>query len=247
MRSARVRALLAGAVAVAAVAAPRVALAEDLPDPLPVPSLPPIDDPAAVSSRLVPVPAGCAAPAIEQVVFIGTMVLNDATTARFAIDSVRSGSVDGFAVGGLIDVRYGDEVRFLDRDEVYIVGAAVDPELGVLASAVREPAPLFGGNEIAGVDDSDVDCPQVESPVRTLRADATNVESGVLSPLADAKGDLVRAVLQPVGVAFLVLLGLVIVKHLLFALGRSLRDLGTVEAPERRRRHRGAGAVVDQP
>ena len=210
---------------------------------VPVPSLPPIAAPDAVSTRLVPVPAGCAAPPVEQVVFVGTLVLADAATARFTVDSVRSGSTAGFEVGGLIDVRYGDEVRFLDTDTAYIVGAGIDPATQVLSSAVRAPSPLFGGNEIAGIDDSDVDCPRLGDPVRTLLADGSSVESGVLTPLRDAKGDILRAILQPVGVAFLVLLGLVAVKHLVFALGRSLRDLGTTERPSRRRRH----DAVDHP
>lgn len=211
--------------------------AEELPDPLPPPALPPIAAPDAASTRLVPVPVGCAAPPVEQVVFIGTMVLRDTTTARFAIESIRSGSATGFEVGGLIDVRYGDEVRFLDVDTSYIVAAAVDPVARVLASTVREPAPLFGGNEIAGVNDSDVQCPQLEDPVRTLMTDGSSVESGVLTPLVDAKWDLAVAVLQPIGVAFLVLLGLAAVKLLIFALGRSLRDMGGGDRPARRRRH----------
>ncbi|TPW14506.1 MAG: hypothetical protein FD127_1396 [Acidimicrobiaceae bacterium] len=208
------------------------------PEPVPVPPLPAIIDPAAVSARLIPVPTGCSAPPTEQVVFVGTLVLNDASTARFAVEQVRSGSVEGFAVGGLIDVRYGDETRFLDRDVRYIVGAGVDPDLRVLASRVTESAPLFGGNEIAGVNDSDVACPLFEDPVRTLLADNTSVESGVLSPLGDAKGQILRAVMQPVGVAVAILFGLVLLKHLIFALGRSLRDLGSDDSLDRERRHR---------
>ena len=211
--------------------------AQPLPEPVAVPALPPIADPNAVSTRLVTVPTGCATPPGEQVVFTGTMVLGDTSTARFAIQSLRSGSAAGFEVGGLIDVRYGDEVRFLDVDTTYIVGAGIDPVTGVLASKVRAPAPLFGGNEIAGVGNSDVECPQLSDPVRTLSADGTSVESGVLTPMKNAKGDIVRALLQPVGVAFLVLLGLVAVKHLLFAMGRSLRDMGGGDAAQRGRRH----------
>lgn len=211
-----------------------------LPEPVPVPSLPPIEDPAAVSARLIPVPAGCAVPAPEQVVFVGTMVVHDAATARFAIEQVRAGSVEGYAKGGLVDVRYGDEVRFLDVDQQYIVGAGTEAATPGLVSSVRGPAPLFGGNEVAGLDNSDVACPRVENPVRTLLADGTSVESGVLTPLKDARTEVVRAVAEPVAVAFVVLLGLVAVKHLVFALGRSLRDLGgggASPAPSRSRRH----------
>ncbi|MEX1106983.1 MAG: hypothetical protein WEB78_12360 [Ilumatobacteraceae bacterium] len=212
------------------------------PDPVPVPSLPAIGDPTAVSARLVPVPAGCAAPAQEQAVFVGTMVVNDAATARFAVEQVWSGSIVGYTKGGLVDVRFGDEVRFLDVDQQYIVGAGTDAGTPGLVSSVRSPAPLFGGNEVAGLDNSDVDCPRIENPARTLLADGTSVESGVLTPMKDARTEVVRAIAEPVAVAFAVLLGLVVVKHLVFALGRSLRDLGNPEpapapAPSRSRRH----------
>jgi hypothetical protein len=232
--------VLAAAAVACVVAAPAVspgvAYAGELPEPQPVPTLPPIEDPAAVSTRLIPVPAGCTAPAVEQAVFIGTLTVADANTARFSVEQVRSGSLDGFVVDDLVDVRYGDETRFLDVGTRYIVGTGLDPDLGVLSSTVRTPSPLFGGNEIAGVDNGDVDCPDVESPIRTLLADGTSVESGVLSPLKGAGSDIVRAILEPVGVAFLVLLGLVVVKHLVFALGRSLRDLGRDREPRERRR-----------
>ncbi|MFM2071377.1 MAG: hypothetical protein RLZZ623_1640 [Actinomycetota bacterium] len=229
--------LLAMGVAMVAItlgsASGVVASAALPPDPVPVPALPPIEDPTAESARLVPVPTGCSAPPEEQAVFVGTLIVNDSNTARFKVDQVRAGSVEGFAVGGLIDVRYGDDTRFLEADVQYIVGAAVDPELGVLASRVRESAPLFGGNEIAGVDDSDVACPRFEDPVRTLLADNTPVESGVLSPMKGASSQMLRAVMEPIGVAFVILFALVLVKHLVFALGRSIRDLGAGSAEPR--------------
>jgi hypothetical protein len=79
-----------------------------------------------------------------------------------------------------------------------------------------------------------------------LLLDGTSVESGVLTPLRDAERQMLRAVLAPVGVAFLVLLGLVAVKHLFFALGRSLRDLGSTDRPSRRDRKRAALHQLEQ-
>ena len=197
-----------------------------LPEPQPVPTLPLIEVPTEASARLIVIPPGCPAPQPERAVFVGTVVASDLQTARFQVDQVRSGRLDGYAVGGLVDVRYGDEVRFLELDEQYIVGAGVDGESGVLSSRVSPPAPLFAGNDVVGVDDPDVDCPVVQDPVRTLTTEATSVESGVLSPLAGAKGDLLLAVLQPAAVALAVLVVLVLLKHLVFALGRTARDLG---------------------
>ena len=223
------RAVLHGAVLVAATCAlaPASASAGDLPDPVPVPPLPAIDQAAATagSEPLVPIPAGCAAPEREHAVFVGTLELRDASTARFAIERLRAGSVDGFALDGRIDVYYGDEVRYLTDGATYIVGVGIDPERRALVSTVREPAPLFGGSEVAGVTAGAGECPTIDDPVRTIHVDGSAVESGVLAPLRGNGGMVARAILQPVGVAVLILLGLVAVKHLLFALGRSLRDL----------------------
>jgi hypothetical protein len=230
MSKAVVRTLLragAGVVAALCCLAPGQVAAADLPEPVPVPPLPAID-PSGVgagSAPLVPVPPGCAAPGREQAVFVGTLEARDATTARFAIERVRSGSVDGFALDGRIDVYFGDEVRFLGEGTSYIVGAGIDVERRALVSTVREPAPLFGGSEVAGITTGASECPTIDDPMRTLHVDGSDVESGVLAPLRGNGGMVLRAILQPLGAALLVLLGLVAVKHLLFALGRSLRDL----------------------
>lgn len=221
--------LVAGAPARAAVPDP-----DPLPTPEPLPSLPAIEDPDATSTRLVPVPAGCAAPDQEQAVFVGLLVQRDDATARFAIREVRSGSLDGWTKAGFVDVRYGDEVRFLDPATVYLVGTGVDPRSRVLVSTVRPPAPLFGGSDVAGLDDSDVDCPVVDDPVRTLLLDGTSVDSGVLSSLDGAGHRILRAILQPVGVAIAVLIGLVGLKLLAFSVGRSIRHLGARSTAKKR-------------
>ncbi len=214
-----------GMVAVLGLA-PLSAAAGDLPDPVPVPVLPAIDAATdTASSRIIPLPAGCAAPPIEQSVFVGTLVLRDATTARFSVDRLRSGSLEGFALGGQVDVYFGDEVRFLADGAQYIVGTGIDVDRRALVSTVREPAPIFGGSEVAGVNSSEVACPTIDDPVRTLNLDGSDVESGVLAPLSGKAWMVLRAVLQPLGAALLVMLGLVAMKHLVFALGRTLRDL----------------------
>jgi len=193
---------------------------------VPLPSLPAIENPAAESAPLIPIPAGCPTPPTEQVVFIGTLVARDSATGRFVVGRVRSGDTAGYAVDGLIDVRYGDDVRFLHEGSSYLIGAAVDRGAGVLASTVRPPAPRFGGNEVASVGATDLVCPAIADPVRTLELDGTSVESGVLTSLADAKGRVLRAILQPVGVALLVLIGLTTLKLLVFAAMRSARNIG---------------------
>ena len=67
--------LVALAVVASSAVWARPAAAQELPEPVPVPALPPIADPNAASTRLVPVPVGCAVLPLEQAVFIGTMVL----------------------------------------------------------------------------------------------------------------------------------------------------------------------------
>jgi len=221
--------------ALLAVASTAAAQTPDLPDPQPVPSLPPIEPPVAASTRLVAVPTGCASPTPERAVFVGTVTVTDPATARYQVLQVLSGSTAGFEVGGLIDVRYGDDVRFLETGTSYIVGAALDDDAGVLYSNVRPPAPLYGGSDVAGVNVSDVDCPRVEDPVRTLTVDGTSVESGVITPISRAKGDLLHAILDPLAVAFVVLLGLVALKLLIFTVARAVRDIGSERGVSRRR------------
>lgn len=230
----RLIAVAAVAIAVAPAGAARAAAGDPLPDPVPVPSLPAIEDPNAESTRLVPVPAGCAAPELEQAVFVGLLVESDTASGRFAVREVRSGSLDGYARAGFVDVRYGDEARFLDTGTLYLVGTGVDEGTGVLVSTVRPPSPLFGGDEVASIDDSDVDCPRLDDPVRTLLLDGTSVDSGVLSSLDGSGRSILRAVLQPVGVALAVLVGLVVLKLLAFAVGRSVRDLAARSSTKKR-------------
>ncbi len=188
---------------------------------------------------LVVVPADCALPPVAEVVFEGRITAANSTTARFEVQRVLAGSLDGRErAPGVVDVQYGEEVRFLEIGIAYIVGAGADGATGTLGSKVRSPAPLFGGDAVIGINDSDVDCPRVENPIRTLLPDGTSVESGVFTPL-DGEGDtLLRAMFLPLGVALAILIGLVLLKQLLFAVGRSLRDLGDPSpTPQSVRRH----------
>lgn len=197
--------------------------------------------PAAQGPLVVP-PAGCVSPAPPVAVFEGEIVAAVRDTARFQVRRVLAGSLQGYQVGDLVDVRYGDETRFLSIGSQYVVGAGASAEDGALVSTVREPAPLFGGDAVVGADDSDVDCPLIDEPVRTLLPDGSSVDTSVLSPLRGNESSLAGAVLRPLGIAFAVLLALVIVKHLLFAMGRALRDLGD-PAPVERARHHDAGEL----
>jgi len=178
---------------------------------------------AAAPPPLVPVPAECAAPVPAVVVFRGTVLESVNTTTRFRIERILHGDAGGRSAGSIVDVRYGDETRFLEPGADYVVGAGSDASSGALYSAVAEPAPSFGGDAVVGLDDSTVDCPRLEDPVRTLHADGTRIDTGVLSPLSGSGRDLVLAVLWPLAGAFLVLLAVVAVKQAVAAIVSSAR------------------------
>lgn len=191
----------------------------------------------AAQGPLAVLPAGCVAPAPPIAVFEGVITDAVATTARFRITRLLAGSLQGYQFGDVVDVRYGDETRFLDVGGIYVVGAGSAATDGALVSTVREAAPLFGGDAVVGLNDNDVDCPTLDDPVRTLLPSGQSVDTGVLAPLRGNSKSLLGAVLRPVGIALLVLLALVLVKHLLFATGRALRDLGAGAPVERGRHH----------
>jgi hypothetical protein len=186
---------------------------------------------------LVVLPAGCVTPSQPLAVFEGVIDASVANTARFRVTRLLSGSLQGYEVGALVDVQYGNETRFLEVGTTYIVGVGASAATGGLVSTVREPAPLFGGDAVVGANDSDVDCVIIDDPVRTLTVNGTSVDTGVLAPLRGEGKSLLSAVLRPLAVAFGVLLALVTVKLLVFAIGRALRDMGDSEPVGRSRHH----------
>jgi hypothetical protein len=205
----------------------------------PTASVAPTERAAPTTSTL---PPGCEAPDPARATFVGELTATDTRTARFAIEQVRAGTLVGFEVSGLVDVDYFDDVRYLEVGESYIVGAGTDGVTGRLVSTVRQPAPLFGGNQVVGVDDSDVDCPVFEDPVRTLMTDGSSVESGVLAPMIADSGGIARALLLPALWLFLGLVALAAIKNLLWASGREVKRMirrgDPLTEPARRRSRR---------
>jgi hypothetical protein len=252
VRSVFIGVLIASAWGAAVSAAPPTAppvvpsttVASDTAGPQ-VPALqtpPPIVDPNIVSSPLLVVPTGCGTPPAPVAVFVGTLAATDSTTARFAVQQIRNGSLDGYAVNTIVDVRYNDDIRFLHTGQQYLVGAAPDPLQGVLSSKVRLEAPLFGGDAVIGVNDSDIRCPRIEDGVKTLLADGRDVDTGVLAPLKTAKKSVLRAIFKPLGIAFGMLVILAAIKLLIFAMVRAARERADDDAPvpfeaQRERQH----------
>ena len=178
------------------------------PEPAPVPTTVPLDQ------GLIPIPVGCPRPEPAAVAFVGTMIGKDDVTqvVRFRIDQLRAGSAAPWAINGLIDIRYGDDYRFLVKGDQYLVGARSDPVYGVLSSTVRPAEPLFGGNDVVGVDDLSVACPRLDDPVRTVNLDGTSIDSGVVSLLTDDRRLLLATIAVPAALVFAALLALVVLK-----------------------------------
>jgi hypothetical protein len=182
---------------------------------------------------LVPVPAGCSAPALPDVVFLGTLEATDFRTGRFHVDQVRAGDIGRYSYAGVVDVRFGIDTKYLESGTQYLVGASLDPETAVLTSKVRAAEPLFGGDEVIGAAETDVECPVLEDPIRTMLPDGSSVESGVLTPLTEAKRSLLRAILLPLGVAVAAVFALVALRWLLTGIGWGIGSLSRTMAEPR--------------
>jgi hypothetical protein len=154
---------------------------------------------------LIPVPPGCEPAPETHVVFLGTVVGRDFRTIRFRVDQVRSGSTAPFAGDHsgveLIDIRFGLDVQYLDNGRQYLVGASIDPVLGVLVSRAKPKVENFGGDEVIGVSETDADCPDFDDPALTLHPDGSPLDGSMLEPLFDAKWKLAAAIAIPFGLA----------------------------------------------
>jgi hypothetical protein len=191
------------------------------------------DDTIAVGDpgALIPIPSGCVSPPVATAVFVGSLVARASNEARFEVEQIKAGSLEGYAFGAIVDVRYEENVYYtLEVGTSYLVGAAPDGS-GKLASKVREPKPLFGGDGVIGANDNDVQCPEIEDPLRTINADGSEIDVGLLTPLSRNKAVLLSAIARPVVIGFGVLLLLTAIKMLAAATIRALRSGGVTESP----------------
>ena len=191
---------------------------------------------------LVAVPTACNAPPLPDVVFVGTLLETGTPsgapqesafqTGRFRVDQARAGAVERFAYNGVVDVRFGIDTKFLEPGDQYLIGAAFDPDAAALVSKIREPEPAFGGDEVIAAAESDVTCPVIEDPVRAMRVDGTSIEAGVISPLADSKRGILRSLLLPLTVAFVVLFALASLRWLITGVFKGVGSVvGTASVP----------------
>jgi hypothetical protein len=235
------RVLIAGLVAAAAIAlSGRPASAQEPPPPTTAP--PPVGtseqesgviggggqggEQPPVTLPLVPVPVGCTAPVLPHIVFIGKVDERDYRSVRFEIEQVRSGTPQPFASGNLIDIRYGLDAQYLRQGERYLVSAPVHPDLGLLVSRVTPVVENFGGDEVIGVSESDVDCPVFDDPMRTLHVDGTPVEAAVLEPFFESKVRILGALVIPMAVALGVIFLLATFRHSVAGIYHGVVDAG---------------------
>lgn len=177
---------------------------------------------STVPSVTTTVPVGCPPAPVSQAVFVGKVKVLDATQALFELVRLRSGSLAGYStevpnVDGTVvtevGIYYGRDVKFLEIGDSYLVGTGLDATTGRIFSRVTEEAPLFGGNEVADINNSGVVCPNFADVARTLNVDGSSVESGVLSGLSGESDRVVLAVVVPAGLVLLGLVTLVLIRR----------------------------------
>jgi len=178
---------------------------------------------STVPSATTTIPVGCAPPPVSQAVFIGKVKVLDATQAVFELVRLRSGSLAGYStetpnslgtVVTEVGIYYGRDVKFLEVGATYLVGTALDSTTGRIFSRVTEAAPMFGGNQVADINNSGVVCPTYPDVARTLNTDGSTIESGVLSGLRGESRRILFAIVVPAGLVLLGLLTLVLVRRL---------------------------------
>jgi len=175
------------------------------------------------SAPLVPIPQGCPEPPVASVVFVGRVIAKDFRVARFQIEQVRAGTTAGYALGNLIDVRYGSDVEFLNTDDQYLVGAVPQGVDLALTSKVREAKPLLGGNAVVGLTEKSSECPRLEDPVRTFHVDGSAIETSMFKALSNKKKQIALAFAKPMLAVLGIVLGLVLIRWMFTAIALAVR------------------------
>ena len=101
-----------------------------------------------------------------------------------------------------------------------------DPDLGLLVSRVTPVVENFGGDEVIGVSESDVNCPVFDDPMRTLHVDGTPVEASVIEPFFESKVRILGALVIPMAVALGVIFLLATFRYSVAGIYHSVVDAG---------------------
>ena len=199
---------------------------------------PPADPPSG-RVPLVEVPEGCQIQPLPDVVFVGTVVASDYRTSRFRIDQSRAGDLAQFASGELVDIRYGIDTKYLREGGQYLIAAVYDPNISGLRSRVKPEALIYGGDEIIGATESELECPEIVDPMRTMHVDGSSVDSGLLRPLVNDRDGLLRVLVVPIVLAIGAVFALAAFRWLLTGFGRGVESLATSnqarQLPQQRR------------
>jgi hypothetical protein len=188
------------------------------------------------ATTLPTLPPDCTPPAPATVIFVGRLEAAAGGVGRFEVEAVRRDPEGHVAIGRPADVRIGDDLRFLVLDRLYLV-AAGRTGAGELASKVVEPKPLFGGDQVVGLNDADPDCPPFVDPIVVRNGDGSSVDTGVFGGFIDDTRGIAMAFLVPAAAVFGVLLALVIVKYTLIGIGKGFAALGGAVRRRRLRRY----------
>ena len=124
--------------------------------------------------------------------FVGTAVDSDFRTVRFRPTRC-AGDMSQFASSGLVDVRYGIDAKYLDGAISTSSAPSTTRTSSRCASRVQPEAPAFGGDEVIGATESDLECPELVDPLRTMHTDGSSIDSGVLSPFFGNRDGLLRS------------------------------------------------------
>jgi hypothetical protein len=176
---------------------------------------------------LMLVPAGCEAPELPEVVFVGTVVQRDFRTVRWEIRQVRAGDPLAFGAGQQVDVRFGLDGQFLTVGEDYLVSTVRDPFIGVLTSKIAPTPEVFGGADVVGLVNEQTDCPPVVEVARTFHTDGSEISTTVFSTMTAERTQLFAALVLPLAVMMVVLFALALIKVTLWQMLRGPRSRGS--------------------
>jgi hypothetical protein len=177
---------------------------------------------------LMLVPAGCAAPELPEVVFVGTVIQRDFRTVRWEIRQVRAGDPESFGAGQQVDVRFGLDGQFLTIGEDYLVSTRRDPFIGVLISGISPQPEVFGGSDVVGLAPNQVECPPEIEVARTFHTDGSEISTKVFGTMTAERGQVLAAVLMPLGLMMLLFFVLALVKFMVGTWRREPRSQGSV-------------------
>ena len=180
-----------------------------------------------VRRPLMLVPSGCATPELPEVVFVGTVVQRDFRTVRWEIRQVRAGDPEAFGAGQQVDVRYGLDGQFLTVGEDYLVSTRRDPFIGVLISHISPTPEVFGGSDVVGLAPNQVECPPEIEVARTFHTDGSEISTNVFGTLAAERGQVLTALLLPLGLTILLFFVLALVKLMVGRTRREPRSQGS--------------------